>query len=203
MTKKSPEIVCRYVGRSHSDPHAGGLDDTVGPAALLDALRHATIGIIDDPMSFPWDSVDLEQTPALIVDASRCSAADVTALLPVLDGLTEMDTVIDPADPSTPAISTRAGTRTVAPSQTGWAGLTNQKRILLAERRILRRVERELGDAAIVHRVDPRAQQSLATHLASLADSNNATAVGVWGVRSGPGAPVHHGLAVFSPRVEA
>ncbi len=167
------------------------------------ALERAVVGFIDDPMSFPWTTIDLDRAPTLIVDASRCSRADTTALLPALAALTPADTVLNPADPTAIALGTSIGTRIIPPAPADWDQLSNARRIVVSERRILRRIEREIGQDAIVHRVELDALVNTSggfkAHLATLAEASNAQPVGVWGVRSRPGAPLHHGIAVFTP----
>ena len=192
----------RFPARSGSTPSAAVFDDTALPTLLNAALSKAAVGFIDDPLSFPWSAVDLDRAPVLIVDASSCSATDATALLPALAPLTSVDAVVKPIDPSAIDLAAAAGARAAVPASSDWQQLTNERRIIVDERRILRRIAEEVGDHAIVHRVELAAfagtPGGFGEYLTALAEASNARPVGVWGVRTRPGAPLHHGLAVLA-----
>lgn len=201
------ERVCRYVGRlqnlEQATEPALTFDDAVLPATLADAISSADVVFIDDPLSFPWNSIDLDVSPLVIVDASSCNEGDVTALLPVLQGLTPADTTIGiTASAQTAATTAVVPTRSQPPTPQQWAELRKEKHVLRADDSIARRAAREHGDSAILHRIEVATMgqhASLHAHLVAIADEVGGRAVGLWGVRSAPGAPLHHGWAVFVP----
>lgn len=205
------DVICRYVGRSHDDAGSepntfddpNSFDDTVLARTLHDSLASATVLMIDDPMSFPWNSIDPDLPQLLVIDARDCSSDDLAALRPVLRALTPADTIIGPAGLE-PALSAEFGSRAEPPSEDDAPRLLAEKHLHRQDRRIRDEVLAEIGDDAILHRIaiDGVAASgiSMGEHLAALADELGADLAGVWGVRAQPGAPVHHGWAAFAPR---
>ncbi len=202
-----PLTRCCYRGRLRlSGPASDGeatFDDLVMPSELNDAMSSADIVSILDPMSFPWNSIDLDVNAVVIIDASMCSDDDLDALLPVLGSLTAADTVIDPTDSPSRSLSRALGTRTHQPSVDEWPAVQQEKHLLRADRRITDRIAREIGDHAIVQRVEidelVASGIRIDTYLSEAAAALDSTAVGLWGVRTEPGAPLHHGWAIFEP----
>lgn len=203
------ERLCRYVGRDADTAVEPGTDghitfgDTALPADLADAMQTSNGVVVLDPMSFPWNSIDLDIAPPVVVDLSTCTADDVVALRDVLSRLTPADTIIDSRDRSAVSLSETYQTRTTAPSTGEWADVHSEKQIMRFDRAIAERAAHEVGDQVILYRVNPgelvSQGQTVGDHLAEAAQTFNAHLVGVWGVHPRPGAPLHHGWAVYEP----
>lgn len=87
----------RYVGRFEG----AGVDDSLsGPSTIASVLSGPAL--IVDPVSFPWGSAEEKhwRSPVLF-DLTKCSADDLTALLPVMTVATPNDRFV--ADPETAA----------------------------------------------------------------------------------------------------
>ena len=206
MTDQEVPSIFRYRGRHRQRTEESGqtrsFDDSALPRVLSDTLAASAVGFIDDPMSFPWSSVNLDDAPVLVVDATRCSTEEATALLPALSSLTQADAVLSPAESTAINFANELGTGTTSPQMSEWNPLTETRRLIVHERRILKRIEREVGSNAIIHTIElatlTASPGGFGAHLAQLASASNARPVGVWGVRSRPGAPLHHGIAVLA-----
>ena len=205
-TEAAPRgVVARYVGRygphqkDRSSAQELTFDDETRPAQINAAARSATILVIDDPMSYPWELIEPTITAPLVVDATRCSASDCAALEPVLRGLTEADTILDP----THDLAHRCATRSTTPEPTEWNELHATKQAVFAEREILARIEREIGEHRVVHSVTPSSISAVdggfAAFVSDIEDRSNVTFAGVWGVRAAPGSPLRCGLVAFAP----
>ena len=81
----------RYAGRFDGP---GVSDDLPGPATIERLFAGHGV-IIEDPVSFPWYLLDDDQQrEPVLVDLSRCTDDDLTALLPQLGLLTPSDRII-------------------------------------------------------------------------------------------------------------
>ena len=199
--------VVRYVGRHATADDRTAFDDETLPATLAAALASAKVLLIDDPMSFPWDSLDADLPQVLVIDTTRCIYEDFMALNPALDHLTPADTILDPPrlirrHPY--PLSENRKTRSVAPDEKEWDTLFREKQLHRSDRAIRERATREVGADAVLHRITTddltRSGRSMAEYLDALSAESDAEVVGVWGVRTEPGAPLNHGWAVFEPR---
>lgn len=137
----------RYAGR------LDGGDSTPGQT-LVSRLNSADIAYIDDPISFPWELIDVRsESCPLVIDISECTADALTALVPVLSNITEYDIVTKRAQPHSEAAQTFAtlvgatyqGEGPVGPSP------KSEKAMSQREASILRRATVEHDATAIDH----------------------------------------------------
>ncbi len=214
---------CHYVGRFGGDARPAQLlqlptfnrdgtldvafEDDVLPATLLAAMTAVDMVIIHDPLSFPWNSIDVDIPTPIIVDASRCCTNDLNALYPVLSTLTEADTLLLPAPPSPNAVpplpESVPAMRSEVPTPKDWAALCTQKQLHRFDQRIHDRAAREVGAHVLLHRLDhsdfTSSDHEMPAVLAEIENSMNARLVGLWGVRTAPGVRVNHAWAVLEP----
>ena len=201
--------ICRYVGRNgvpEGADHSNVFDDTVHAATLKDALALATVLLIDDPLSFPWNSIDPDLVQVLVIDTRTSTADDLVALTPVLCWVTPVDTILDPPESIAP-LSADLQSRSSVPVEDEWDGLYDQKQLHRRDLSIRNFAEAEIGKHVILHRISitdlSESGQGMADHLADLGEQSSGELVGIWGVRTEPGAPLHHGWAAFEPKEAA
>jgi len=135
----------RYCGRYAIDngPPAEGttlLSDQTHPRELASMVDRASVVRIDDPLSFPWTSFTPVPATPFVVDISACNDEDLAALAPVLQELTEYDSILAGPDHSAGRRLSRAiGVRTVAPEAHELADLRHNKLLDQRERETIAR----------------------------------------------------------------
>ena len=216
---EDPVNAVRYRGRLKADATRPGYRASVHGPTLLEATRAGDVVYIDDPISFPWELGNPAPDAPLIVDVSSCSADQLAALGPVLDSLTQYDSVV----------TATSAPSELAPSSADLRARAGAKHLDRVEGEIIERLENEhnvlvVDGAALsgseqglaAHWSEPReprppavlvrlarstitAQRAgfanLATRLVSQVDGTEV--IDVWGVRRDAGDPVERGLVLI------
>ena len=103
-------------------------DDSAHGPTLCEHIGRARAAFIEDPLSFPWDSLDPRTVTPLIVDVSTCSEDDLAALRPALDVLGANDTIVT-GDPQQAGrrLALALGVRTTEPTSDELSQLRERK----------------------------------------------------------------------------
>ena len=148
-----------------------------GPS-IISALARSDLGLIDEPMSFPWELVTDSISCPLVLNVAGCTNDQLTALRPALSSLTSFDTIIDrsnSASTSAKRLAEILGVRDTEPDASELIELQRAKQLGLAEQAILDRLLDE--QFTVVIDVEDIMTQSIVA--SDLAGDQQVTAVAV------------------------
>jgi len=184
-------------------------DDLADSHILAAAIVSADQVRIEDPLSFPWESIG-EITAPTTVSLATLSLSDLAALAPMLETLTGADRLETDDSAIGEFLSSKVGTQFDDPSvtpepQTGAADRSSlSKSSELAHRRILERLSEQADDETIILSID---SERLGSHTGGfgalvdeITDGSADQVLEIWGVRAEPGAALDGVVIAYRPK---